>query len=59
MAIFLLTTGPKIDTIMKFGQFLHLEHISGKMKWALLWHLDFEFLEDWPPNNLHKMTDDR
>jgi len=33
-----ITTGPKIDTIVKLGQFLHLEHISGKMKWAYVGH---------------------
>ena len=46
------TTSPKVDTIMKLGQFLNLEHIAVEMERALLRHLDFEFLEDRLPNCL-------
>ena len=60
--IFIITTkstSPEVDTIMKLGQFLYLEHISAEMEGTLLGHLHVEFLEDRPPGRLKKMTDNR
>ena len=52
-------TSPKVDPIVKFGQFLGAEHIAGEMERALIWHFHIELLEDRPPNCLNEMTDNR
>ena len=52
-------TSPKVDPIMKFGQFLGAEHIAGEMEGTLIWHFHIELLEDRPPNCLNEMTDNR